>query len=251
MRIKFLITLVALLQLGICHAQTQKLDTLKNREFKRYNYKPLIVPAALITYGFIGMDNDAFKALKEDVSNETLVNIDRKTTLDDFSQYVPALSVYALNLGGIKGKSDFKTRTTILATSYMIMGSTVIGLKSLTKIERPDGSSFTSFPSGHTATAFMGAEFLRQEYKDISVWYGVTGYVLAAGTGIFRIVNNRHWVTDVMTGAGIGILSTKIAYWVNPFLMKILFKQQNEYNMAAIAPFYNGEQAGLGLVMKF
>ncbi len=75
-------------------------------------------------------------------------------------------AVYGLNLAGIKGKNNFRDRTMILATSYLIMGLTVESLKSITRVERPDGSSRNSFPSGHTATAFMGAEFLWQEYKD-------------------------------------------------------------------------------------
>ena len=98
------------------------------------------------------------------------------------------------------------------------MGSSVYALKNITKIERPDGSSNNSFPSGHTATAFAGAEFLWQEYKDVNIWYGITGYAVATGTGIFRIYNARHWLSDVVMGAGIGILTTKIAYWIFPYI---------------------------------
>ena len=89
------------------------------------------------------------------------------------------------------------------------MGGTVNILKQTGNIERPDGTSKNSFSSGHTATAFMGAEFLYQEYKDISDWHDITGYIVATGTGMFRMYNNRHWLTDVAAGAGIGILSTK------------------------------------------
>ena len=40
---------------------------------------------------------------------------------------------------GIKGKHNFKERTIILGTSYLIMSASVLSLKSITKVERPDG----------------------------------------------------------------------------------------------------------------
>jgi membrane-associated phospholipid phosphatase len=130
------------------------------------------------------------------------------------------------------------------------MSGSVGILKRTTNVTRPDGSDTKSFPSGHTATAFMGAEFLYQEYKDVSVWYGITGYVVAASTGFFRIHNERHWLTDVATGAGIGILSTKIAYRIHPLIKKIIFKDKDKIN-GTILPFYNGRTYGLGLSMIF
>jgi membrane-associated phospholipid phosphatase len=98
----------------------------------------------------------------------------------------------------------------------------------------------------------MGAEFLYQEYKDKSIWYGIAGYAVATGTGLFRIYNNRHWLTDVAAGAGIGILSTKIAYWVQPYITKKLFKSSSETKSTSmIMPFYNGQQYGLGFAKVF
>jgi len=102
------------------------------------------------------------------------------------------------------------------------MGLTVETLKKSTHELRPDGSDYFSFPSGHTATAFMGAEMLYQEYKDVSIWYGISGYIIASGTGAFRVYNDRHWLTDIAAGAGIGILSTKAAYWLFPTINKLL-----------------------------
>ena len=96
----------------------------------------------------------------------------------------------------------------------------------------------------------MGAEFLYQEYKDISVWYGVAGYVVAAGTGLFRLHNEKHWLTDIAAGAGIGILSTKIAYWLHPFIKKTIFKDK-EKTTGIVMPFYNGKEYGLGLTLRF
>lgn len=122
--------------------------------------------------------------------------------------------------------------------------------KKITAIERPDGSNLNSFPSGHTATAFMGAEFLYQEYKDVSIWYGISGYLVATGTGFFRMYNNKHWLTDVAAGTGIGILSTKIAYWIHPFIKRTIFKDK-EKSTGMILPFYNGKEAGLVMSLSF
>jgi hypothetical protein len=215
----------------------------------KFNYKQLILPVSLMSYGIIGIKSDALESINSEIKEEVEENIDKKITIDDFSQYAPAVAVYALNNIGIKGKNNLRDRSIILATSYLIMSATVLPLKSITKIERPDGSSNNSFPSGHTATAFAGAEFLWQEYKDISIWYGISGYLVAAGTGAFRIYNDRHWLTDVVMGAGIGILSTKIAYWTFPYINTLL-KKKNKNNIGIISPFYNGSQLGVGMILN-
>lgn len=218
----------------------------------KFNYKQLIIPGVLIGYGVIGIGNDQLLSFNHQIKDEVTEDIDKKITIDDFSQYAPAASVYALNAFGVKGKNNMRDRSVIFVTSYVIMASTVLGLKSLVHEERPDGSSNNSFPSGHTATAFAGAEFLWQEYKDKSIWYGIAGYAVATGTGLFRIYNNRHWLTDVAAGAGIGILSTKLAYWMNPYITKKLFKSSSESNSTSmVMPFYNGQQYGLGFVKVF
>jgi hypothetical protein len=232
--------------------QLQQKDSLKNTKTEnlKFKYKQLIIPTVLMAYGIIGIESDGLKFINSGIKEEVNENIDKKITLDDFSQYAPALSVYALNLGGIKGKNNLRDRSIILGTSYLLMGTSVYALKNITKIERPDHSGFNSFPSGHTATAFAGAEFLWQEYKDVSIWYGISGYLVATGTGIFRIYNDKHWLTDVAIGAGIGILSTKIAYWIFPYIDNHIFKSKKNINSAMVAPFYNGNQIGLGMVIN-
>ncbi|MBL0735271.1 phosphatase PAP2 family protein [Flavobacterium sp. GN10] len=227
-----------------------KIDSTSNH--LKFNYKQLIIPSVLIGYGVIGLESDQLLSFNSQIKKEVTEDIDEKVTIDDFSQYAPAVSVYALNAFGVKGKNNMRDRSVILVTSYAIMATTVLGLKSISHVERPDGSSNNSFPSGHTATAFMGAEFLYQEYKDKSIWYGIAGYAVATGTGLFRIYNNRHWLTDVAAGAGIGILSTKIAYWINPYITKKLFKSDSENKSTSmIMPFYNGQQYGLGFAKVF
>ncbi|WPR70160.1 phosphatase PAP2 family protein [Flavobacterium sp. NG2] len=231
--------------------QLAQKDSLVVKEVKKtkFNYKQLILPVGLMSYGLIGIESDALKSINSEIKEEVNENIDKKITIDDFAQYAPALTVYALNNLGLQGKHNLRDRSIIVATSYLLLSATVLPLKTITKVERPDGSSNNSFPSGHTATAFAGAEFLWQEYKDVSIWYGISGYLVAAGTGAFRIYNDRHWFTDVAMGAGIGILSTKVAYWTFPYINKLLQKK-NKNNSGMISPFYNGTQLGVGMILN-
>jgi hypothetical protein len=223
-------------------------DTVKNIHF---NYKQLIIPAVLIGYGFWGMESGQIKSFNSQIRDEFTEDIDRKITIDDFSRYVPAVSVYALNALGVQGKNNSRDRSVILATSTLLTVVTVFGLKTVTNVERPDKTSDNSFPSGHTAIAFAGAEFLYQEYKGKSIWYGVAGYAIAAGTGVFRLYNNRHWLTDVAAGAGIGILSTKAAYWMNPYITRKLFGEKETKSTSFLMPTYDGKNLAITFIKRF
>lgn len=223
-------------------------DTVKNIQF---NYKQLIIPGILLGYGFWGIESGQIKSFNFQIRNEITENIDKKVTIDDFSRYVPAVSVYALNAFGVKGKNNIRDRSVILATSTIFTLGSVMALKSITNIERPDGTTKNSFPSGHAAIAFVGAEFLYQEYKDQSVWYGVAGYAIAAGTGLFRMYNNRHWLTDVAAGAGIGILSTKAAYWLNPYVTRKIFGEKERKSTSFLMPSYDGRKFRIAFVKSF
>ena len=232
-------------------------DTVKVNDFSatkyRFNVKQVIIPSALIAYGVIGLHSDDIKKLNTDIRTKVLENEHKERRVDDVTRFVPMLSVYALNLVGVEGEHNFGDRTIILTTSLLVTFTSVRSIKKITNVQRPDITSYNSFPSGHTSTVFAGAEFLMQEYKHKSLWYGISGYVVATGTGLMRIYNNRHWLTDVAAGAGIGILSTKIAYWVYPFLKNKVFKGVNtESKVTAMAmPFYNGEQFGGSVVVRF
>ena len=245
-KLLFLLIFIPLILFG----QNEKNDTIHKRQNIKLNYKSVIIPNVFIAYGLIGIDNDALKRLNYDIQEGLNGRIDNNLKIDNVSQFIPSLSVYGLNAIGIKGKNNFKDRTIILGTASLIMGSTATTMKKLTTIERPDSSNKLSFPSGSTAIAFMGAEFLYQEYKEVSIWYGISGYLVATGTGFLRLHNNKHWFTDVVTGAGIGILSTKIAYWIHPHVKKTLFKDKKEIS-GLVMPFHNGKEYGLALSMSF
>ncbi|MGV9003576.1 phosphatase PAP2 family protein [Flavobacterium sp.] len=217
-----------------------------------FKYKQLIIPAVLIGYGAAGLRSDFLVRQNLSIREEIMDDIDKKISVDDFIQYAPALSVYALNNLGIQGKNNLKDRSIVLGTSMALVFVSVTTIKKLTKVQRPDNSHNNSFPSGHTALAFAGAEFLYQEYKDVSVWYGVSGYIVASATGAFRIYNNKHWFTDVVAGAGLGILSTKAAYWLQPYMTKSVFgSSKNKNTTTFFAPYYDGQQVGGSFVLAF
>nr|WP_199083165.1 phosphatase PAP2 family protein [Pedobacter sp. ASV19] len=92
-------------------------------------------------------------------------------------------------------------------------------------------------------------ELINQEYGDISAWYSVAGYTIASATAVLRVYNNAHWFSDVVAGAGIGILSTKVAYLVYPPLKRLLTGQKNLRLSAA--PFYQNHAAGLSIAGRF
>lgn len=164
-------------------------------------------------------------------------------------QYAPAAAVYALNLSGVKGKHNLVDATGIYAISFGLMKASTLMVKSATGRLRPDGSTNDSFPSGHTATSFAAAEFLKQEYKDVSPWIGYAGYAVAGTTGIFRLYNNRHWVSDVVAGAGFGIVSTKLSYLVYPALKKLI--SGNRSANFSLVPTYQDKAPGFSFASRF
>ena len=172
-----------------------------------------------------------------------------RTKFDDYLQYAPALTVYGLNAIGIKGRNNLRDRTMIYLLSNIMLTTTVFSVKKLSYQLRPDGSNYYSFPSGHTSEAFASAEFLYQEYKNVSPWYGMAGYAMAAATGYLRMYNNKHWLGDVIAGAGIGILSTKAAYWIYPIIKRKLFKDNPMSTL--IMPRYQNGIGGISLIYSF
>ena len=224
-------------------------NILKSTKEKKRRIKSLILPGTMITYGFIALGNNGLKDINADLKEEIWTEKPHKLWhIDNYLQFAPAMAVYGLNVMGIKGKNNFKDRTMIYFLSNIIVNTAVFSVKKITHQLRPDGSAYTSFPSGHTAEAFASAEFLRQEYKDVSPWYGIAGYTLAAVTGYLRMYNNKHWLGDVMAGAGFGILSTKLAYWMYPAIKKMFFKNKPANTM--VMPFYQTGGGGVSLVYK-
>ena len=87
------------------------------------------------------------------------------------------------------------------ARAYISAMAVVYVLKPTVDRTRPDGGQH-SFPSGHAASAFAGAAFLQRRYG----WgLGVPSYALASFVGYSRVEAKRHYTSDVVAGAAIGI----------------------------------------------
>lgn len=139
---------------------------------------------------------------------------------DDYTQYLPAAVMLGMKAAGVKGRSSWGRMLLSDAFSAATMAGVVNAVKYSTRSLRPDTTDHRSFPSGHTATAFMTATMLVKEYGHLSPWVSIGAYTVAAGTGLMRMANNKHWVSDVMVGAGIGIISTEFGYWLADVIMK-------------------------------
>lgn len=231
-----------------------KQDSLSAVKTNTLNYKSLIVPAALITYGVTSLTMNKMKQLNISTRTEISEHQPTRMNLDNYTQYAPAAMVYGLNAIGIKGKHNLRDRTIIYASSQLIVAAFTMPLKYMVKEERPDGSNTLSFPSGHAATAFSSAQFMFREYKDTNFWLSLSGYPFAIFTGVYRMVNDKHWLGDVVAGAGFGILSTELAYWLFPRIDNLLRgkgKNKNTLSSSMIMPFYQNKTVGIGFVKNF
>lgn len=207
-----------------------------------------ILPALALSYGSLSLFSTAIREFDYSVQDLGKYR-SHPLRVDDYLQYVPAVSGIGLQLMGIKGKHQLRDRSIMLGMSTALTILSVRSLKYIVGRQRPDSYARNSFPSGHTATAFVGATFLWMEYKDSHPWIGIAGYSLAVGTGILRVYNNRHWFSDVVMGAGLGMLNVRLAYWLYPSLQRLLFKQ-DEYKQVMLSPWLSDNGYGMSVHLQ-
>lgn len=243
MKTKLTIILFSLL-ISIGNAQTKdSLVSTKNHD--KISYKNFIAPVVLITSGSLLLRTQANVNLQGDIRK--VFGTDFHTKADNYLQFEPILQIYGGRFLGFKPKNDFTHQTINILIANVIMGAVVQTMKHSFKEERPDNSDNLSFPSGHTATAFTNATLLYYEYKDSNLWYASSGFLFASATGILRIANNKHYASDVLTGAGIGMATgVLVSYW-NPF--KSMSFGKNKKTSAFVYPQI-GNQIGLGLLVR-
>jgi len=113
-------------------------------------------------------------------------------------------SAFALySIGRLTHKPGVATLGAELFRAQLVAQTTTQAIKFSARRIRPDGSAL-SFPSGHTASAFATATVLEQRYG----WkVGLPAYAMASWVGASRLQSNRHYLSDVIAGATVGILA--------------------------------------------
>ena len=218
--------------------------------------KSLILPGALFAYGALTLNkrdgavsdiNREFKSMIWDRNPH-----EKAFPIEDYTLLMPAVAVYALNFAGYKGHNNIVDRSIMFGMANVINNALSFGIKRVGIEKRPDGMDYKSFPSGHTSQAFVSAEFARLEYKGISPWPGIAGYAVAISTAYLRMYNNHHWFSDVVAGAGVGIASTRIAYYLYPALKHHIFGSNKIKGNVMIMPTYApGGVYGVAMTYRF
>lgn len=230
--------------IGVFISQIVFSQQIENENWQLKTFKTIAIPTVFIGYGLLSQNANGYPS-SYDVNDWRDKNYSSfKTKIDDYTVFVPAAMVYGLDLLNIKSTNDPLNQTILFAKTSFVTMAIVYGLKYTTNVTRPDGSDNQSFPSAHTAMAFAYATVLDKEFKN--TWISIAGYSVATATGAMRILNDKHWFSDVMVGAGIGLLSTNLVYLTH----------QNKYKWdwrknSVLLPNIGNNQYGLLWLKKF
>ena len=211
----------------------------------RFRAEQLVAPVALVGLGALGVGENAPMRGINLAIKDGLYQASKgvKLRFDDYVQYAPVAFYLTLDFMGLKAKHSFGERVAVAAVTYISVTALSQSIKYIVREPRPYTGTRNSFPSGHTMTVFAGAELVRSEYG----WgAGMGAYALAATVGFMRMYNGRHWFNDVLAGAGFGILSARIGYWMLP-LNRHIFKIPRKGQAMIASPIYNANTKSLGL----
>jgi membrane-associated phospholipid phosphatase len=209
--------------------------------------KSTIAPVSLITAGIIVESLPPHTVFSKERIQEYVQDKMNgfSTSADNYLQFVPIAAMFSFKLAGMKSRSDLLNQMIITAKSEFLVSAITYSMKHFIHDTRPDGSADNSMPSGHSAQAFASATLLDMEYRDTSPWISVGGYLCATATGFFRVANNRHWTSDVLIGAGIGIASVKLVYLTHKY------RWGKMPSSAVLVPTIYQKGGGVAFAMKF
>ena len=218
LRLIFIVISIGFFQSSITAQKTQYDSPRQNGHDGDEHYlKPtgIVIPAALLLYSGLKPVIKGIHNLDERIYTHVQNTYpDFHTNAEDYLMWVPSGSVYVMDAFSVPVKHTFKEHLILDAGSILVTGGIGYGMRQLTKNSNEYTPFNTKFPSGHVANAFRGAELFHQELKTASPVLSYGGYVIATTVGVLRILNKSHEFTQVLAGAGLGMLSTRLTYWI-------------------------------------
>jgi hypothetical protein len=171
----------------------------------------------------------------DDLADEIETNVDLNDAMEPGHTY-GAFAAQVFIGTGMYATGWFAKKGRLARTGADIMRAQLVSqayvqaIKFTAQRERPDGSNNQSFPSGHSASAFATAGVLRRHYG----WkVGVPATLVAAYVATARVHDNKHYLSDVIFGAAMGIAGERT-----------VTLHAGRYGMA-VAPIAGGGRAGV------
>lgn len=189
---------------------------------------------------------------EDQLSDPFQVKQDRNKTLGDSSRWGDWMGQWIPNvlyIGGFAVAGHFgnpkgyhRALGMFKASTYATVVTTA--LKYTVKEPRPiDWHWRTSFPSGHTTTAFAFSGYVMAEHE---YWLGIPALILSTFIGYSRINDNKHWLHDVTAGATIG--------WVYGWgisRLQLIQRMEKSQESVFYAPIIDRGTYGLAMVKEF
>ena len=219
-------------------------------ETKRFLKRGVLPAAALIGAGIYTMQDNGIYSSHDlrDARNKGFAEFSTKA--DDFIMFAPLVGMYGFNIISSQNRHEMPRQTALLLAAGGLTSAMVWPTKKWTNIDRPNGENH-AFPSGHTAYAFTIATFMDKEFRHKSPWVSVASYGVAGATGALRVLNNKHWMADVLAGAGVGILSVNTVYWLHAKLVENKTLKNKGLNTTFGPTILPTGNTGMGLTVKF
>jgi len=160
-----------------------------------------------------------------------------------------------LALGIVLQNERLVSQTITVGEALVFTALLVTSTKAITGRERPSQNlgpwawfqGGQSFPSGHTSTAFALATGL-SAFADDSLWAAIPAYALATGVGVARVRANAHFLSDVIVGAVVGVVTTRSMLWLEDQR-----RERGAHDAVAltVVPLIDADRRGVGLVLRF
>lgn len=217
--------------------------------------------SALITLGVIGAGVVLYvqdEKIRDFVQDHRAASLDGiSPTIEKFGNGIYDLGFLAVygGSGYITGNEKMQEVSLLSFESFLVANTIGTVVKSGAGRTRPNegegsgrftpfsfDSAHTSFPSGHTTSAFSIASVFADEYE--SPWVGVTAYTLASAVALQRVYDDKHWASDVFAGAALGTVVGKSIVYLhkkkvadNAYIIPISVPSEERYGIVAVMRF--------------